>query len=31
MKKEAWKTLLQVTISILTALATALGVVSCMK
>ena len=31
MKKEAWKTLLQVTISILTVLATALEVVSCMK
>ncbi|MBQ8463971.1 MAG: smalltalk protein [Prevotella sp.] len=31
MKKETWKVLLQVTISILTALATALGVASCMN
>ena len=30
MKKETWKTILQVAISILTALATSLGVSSCM-
>nr|WP_297658319.1 smalltalk protein [uncultured Prevotella sp.] len=30
MKREMWKTILQVTISILTALATSLGVTSCM-
>ena len=30
MKRELWKTILQVTISILTALATSLGVTSCM-
>ena len=30
MKKETWKTILQVVISVLTALATSLGVTSCM-
>ncbi|WOG04937.1 smalltalk protein [Segatella copri] len=30
MKKETWKTLIQVIISILTAVATTLGVTSCM-
>lgn len=30
MKKETWKTLLQILISILTALATSLGAASCM-
>jgi hypothetical protein len=30
MKKETWKTLVQMLISILTALATTLGVTSCM-
>lgn len=29
MKKETWKTILQVVISVLTALATSLGVTSC--
>ncbi len=29
MKKETWKTILQIAISILTALATTLGVTSC--
>ncbi len=29
MKKETWKTILQILISILTALATTLGVASC--
>ena len=31
MKKEHWKTILQILISILTALATTLGVTSCMN
>ena len=31
MKKETWKTLIQVIISILTAVATTLGVTSCMQ
>ncbi len=31
MKKENWKTILQILISILTALATTLGVTSCMN
>jgi hypothetical protein len=31
MKKENWKTILQILISILTALATTLGVTSCMS
>ncbi|MDO4159572.1 MAG: smalltalk protein [Prevotellaceae bacterium] len=30
MKKETWKTLLQVIVSILTAVATTLGVTSCL-
>lgn len=30
MKKEMWKTILQVVISVLTAIATTLGVTSCM-
>ena len=30
MKKETWKTVLQVIVSILTAVATTLGVTSCM-
>ena len=30
MKKETWKTIIQIAISILTALATSLGVTSCM-
>ena len=30
MKKETWKTILQIAISILTAIATTLGVSSCM-
>lgn len=30
MKKETWKTILQIIISVLTALATTLGVTSCM-
>ena len=30
MKKDTWKTLIQIAISILTALATTLGVTSCM-
>ena len=30
MKKETWKTIIQITISILTAIATSLGVTSCM-
>ena len=30
MKKETWKTILQILITILTALATAMGTVSCM-
>lgn len=30
MKRETWKTLIQVIISILTAVATSLGVTSCM-
>lgn len=30
MKKETWKTVIQVIISILTAIATTLGVASCM-
>ena len=29
MKKETWKTILQITISILTAIATTLGITSC--
>lgn len=29
MKKETWKTILQIAISILTALATTLGITSC--
>ncbi len=31
MKKETWKTVLQIAISILTALAASLGVTSCMS
>ncbi len=31
MKKETWKTILQVIVSVLTALATSLGVTSCMN
>ncbi len=31
MKKETWKTLIQILISILTAVATSLGVTSCMS
>lgn len=31
MKKETWKTVIQIVISILTAIATSLGVTSCMK
>ena len=31
MKKETWKTVIQIIISILTALATSLGVTSCMS
>ena len=31
MKKETWKTVIQVIISILTAIATTLGVASCMQ
>ena len=31
MKKENWKTLIQILISILTAVATSLGVMSCMS
>ena len=31
MKKETWKTVLQILISILTALATTLGITSCMR
>ena len=31
MKKEYWKTLIQILISILTAVATSLGVTSCMS
>ncbi|MGO5122646.1 smalltalk protein [Prevotella sp. Sow4_E9_plate] len=30
MKKETWKTIIQIAISILTAIATTLGVTSCM-
>ncbi|WP_439431429.1 smalltalk protein [Segatella copri] len=30
MKKETWKIVIQITISILTAIATSLGVTSCM-
>lgn len=30
MKKETWKTVIQIAISILTAIATTLGVASCM-
>ena len=30
MKKDTWKTILQIAISILTAIATTLGVASCM-
>jgi len=30
MKKETWKTIIQIIISILTAVATSLGVTSCM-
>nr|WP_293533719.1 smalltalk protein [Prevotella sp.] len=30
MKKDTWKTILQIAISILTAIATTLGVTSCM-
>lgn len=30
MKKETWKTIIQIVISILTAIATSLGVTSCM-
>lgn len=30
MKKETWKTILQIAISFLTAIATSLGVTSCM-
>ncbi|MQO09125.1 smalltalk protein [Prevotella copri] len=30
MKKETWKTVIQIAISILTAIATSLGVTSCM-
>ena len=30
MKKETWKTILQVIVSVLTAIATTLGVTSCM-
>ena len=30
MKKETWKTVIQIVISILTAVATSLGVTSCM-
>ena len=30
MKKDAWKTIIQIAISILTAIATTLGVTSCM-
>lgn len=30
MKKDTWKTVIQITISILTAIATTLGVTSCM-
>ena len=29
MKKDTWKTLIQITISILTAIATTLGITSC--
>ena len=31
MKKESWKTVIQILISILTAVATSLGVTSCMS
>ena len=31
MKKETWKTIIQILISILTAVATSLGVTSCMS
>ena len=31
MKKETWKTIIQIAISILTAIATSLGVTSCMQ
>ncbi|MBV3431083.1 smalltalk protein [Prevotella copri] len=31
MKKETWKTVIQILISILTAIATSLGVTSCMS
>jgi hypothetical protein len=31
MKKETWKTIIQLVISILTAVATTLGVTSCMR
>ena len=31
MKKESWKTVIQIIISILTALATTMGVTSCMR
>ena len=31
MKKETWKTVIQILISILTAVATSLGVTSCMS
>lgn len=31
MKKENWKTLIQILISILTAVATSLGITSCMS
>ncbi len=30
MKKETWKTVIQIVISILTAIATSLGITSCM-
>ncbi|MBR4921671.1 MAG: smalltalk protein [Prevotella sp.] len=31
MKKESWKTVIQIIISILTAIATTMGVTSCMR
>ncbi len=31
MKKETWKTVIQIIVSILTAIATTLGVTSCMR
>ncbi|WP_154653026.1 smalltalk protein [Segatella albensis] len=31
MKKETWKTIIQLVVSILTAIATTLGVTSCMR